>query len=775
MEVLKFICPDKFVVTISTATIKEEWIRFEKRVPESAYSYCDYKTSQPGILSLLNIVDGEEKFIVVDSSSRKEWQQQPPVLFETCEYQFAIEFYNVFDTSDTHRFPKIRHQIRQLVESFQFYPNDKHGGILVGMINFLNSPGKFRFVFEYYDVNDIYQMDYLDIYVASPKLDTKRDLKLISGLINEEYENYVFDYLTLTYSSLSLKQERRNNNIIWFSIFKGIINDYIRNVKFILSHPNNKGIKQVYYSRPEKIKRWSRKQEERFKDLGKDADKTFFRYEVTESTIDTRENRFVKYSLDILIKKIQEVFGELSSQYNNLDQSEKKDLASYIDTLKRLRASSFFNRVGVFEGFKQESTILQQRSGYSLVYKYWLMLRNSLDLVDGQTDIGLKQIWELYEIWCFLVIKRLVAKILGINLVEELKKPEDLRLVHENDILDVFLQKEGSHYVIFHNPNNEDIIRIEYQRTFNRKSVKIKTITTEQRPDIVLTITKPDKFVLTYLFDAKYRVQDDKNQGPIDDGANLDIADYPLPDALNQMHRYRDAIYYEEPYHLKPYSKEVIGGYILFPGRTFGDKIEDRYFIKSIEAVNIGAFPVLPTTDQNGGFALQNDLLERHLKKILLDDSVYDHIMDSIPQKGLSYVAEEDALPIIFGSFKSKEHHDWILKHKKYNLRLDKDRQGAITLHKDYMKAKYLVLYEKGARFSTEVYHITDEYDILNREELINMGYPNPGGDKYFIVGFDNHLDQLIKGRLWELDEVGINYEEGESILVKYRELGPPD
>ena len=59
-----------------------------------------------------------------------------------------------------------------------------------------------------------------------------------------------------------------------------------------------------------------------------------------------------------------------------------------------------------------------------------------------------------------------------------------------------------------------------------------------QRPDIVLKITKndlKDNYVLTYLFDAKYRLQsDDKDSAP----------DLPPEDAINQMHRYRDAIYY---------------------------------------------------------------------------------------------------------------------------------------------------------------------------------------------------------------------------------------
>lgn len=297
-----------------------------------------------------------------------------------------------------------------------------------------------------------------------------------------------------------------------------------------------------------------------------------------------------------------------------------------------METASFFSKVGEFEGFRQESSILQQRSGYSQIYKTWLMLKSSLELVDGKTDIGMKKIWELYEIWCFLVMKRLIAKVLKLDL-------NDAEHIHENksEMLNTMLKSEMSHSVEFINPSNGDVIRLEYQHTYNRSSKEFKTTTTEQRPDIVVTITKPDGFVLTYLYDAKYRVQDDKNDGELDEGADIDIADYPLPDAINQMHRYRDAIYYAMKEDERPRGKEVIGGYILFPGRTEGDAVENRYFFKSIKQVNIGAFPLLPADEGHKDEVVLCDLLEKHLSEILLDDTAYEQIKDSIPQKGLRY------------------------------------------------------------------------------------------------------------------------------------------
>ena len=105
------------------------------------------------------------------------------------------------------------------------------------------------------------------------------------------------------------------------------------------------------------------------------------------------------------------------------------------------------------------------------------------------------------------------------------------------------------------------------------------------------------------------------------------------------MHRYRDAIYYgfRSQGNL---SKEVIGGYILFPGRLDEDeellKIANKdfnklpYFLKSIYQVNIGAYPLLP--NEESGLLLYNSLYE-----IIKGKSVVEQLSGSVPQRGLFY------------------------------------------------------------------------------------------------------------------------------------------
>ena len=140
----------------------------------------------------------------------------------------------------------------------------------------------------------------------------------------------------------------------------------------------------------------------------------------------------------------------------------------------------------------------------------------------------------------------------------------------------------------------------------------LRTYTVPQRPDIVLQLTKDDVqrgMHMTYLFDAKYRVE-------------IDSAGREMPpqDAINQMHRYRDAIYYSQSE--DGLKKEVLGGYILFPGN-----MSDRdIYRKSVDEVNIGAFPMLPGDEAHQ--MLQDfisDLIRKNATQI---------IEQVIPQKG---------------------------------------------------------------------------------------------------------------------------------------------
>ncbi len=688
-------------ISVNTNEIRSAWNRFKKRTHEEALHYCDYKCSNDGTLKVLNADSGRLEAV-------GEWEGQRPVVFETRIYQFTIEFGSLCGIE-----PRIVHQLKSVGDGFKFTAFDKNAdgkfskGILTGSIDFLNSPGRFHLGFEYIDADGHRHEEFLEFDVVSPKLDTKNDLESINRLINEEYENYVFEYLTLTFSSLQIKRKERRSDIIWLSIFQSVIDKYFAAVRYIISRPNNRQAKRDYYAHPERIKRWNNKEIERYKELGKDADGRYFRYSQTERTVNTIENRFVKYTLRELDKQFKRVYRELKIAFGN--EFDGHDMMErYSRMFTQLRGNAFFVGVGEFEGFRQESAVMQQRVGYSKVYKFWLMLKCGLELEKGETNIGLKQIWELYEIWCFLIMKRLVMKIFDID--PEKDQEDYLARVKENkqEMLAAFRSGNLEHAITFYGLKGEraDLL---YQHTYNRKSGIRHSATTEQRPDFVLNIYKENGFVLTYLYDAKYRLVDDRDEvESADEGIDFDVVDYPVNDAINQMHRYRDAIYYGLSDDQRPRNKEVIGGYILYPGRSTSEqKLEDRFFTKSIEKVNIGAFPLLPKRRKEGEFDVEElvecEALENHLRKVLMLHSKNQQIEKSIPQRGLMYEIErdEDELTMVLvGYFKNKYHLEWIEKNCMYNTRAGLDA-GTITLSEDMINAQYLLLFNstEGTRF----------------------------------------------------------------------------
>ena len=112
MDVLRFECSE-YRLTISTADVSYAWERFERRVKDEAMSYCNYKSSCEGTLSLLNpreLSRGLQK--LNPEVPQTEWKEKHPVLFETCEYQFAVEFNNLHNTSDEKHRPKVRHKLK---------------------------------------------------------------------------------------------------------------------------------------------------------------------------------------------------------------------------------------------------------------------------------------------------------------------------------------------------------------------------------------------------------------------------------------------------------------------------------------------------------------------------------------------------------------------------------------------------------------------------------------------------------------------------------------
>ena len=200
------------------------------------------------------------------------------------------------------------------------------------------------------------------------------------------------------------------------------------------------------------------------------------------------------------------------------------------------------------------------------------------------------------------------------------------------------------------------------------------------------------------------------------------------------MHRYRDAIYYgNKVENVRRHSaKEIIGGYILFPGRGDDEAVRNRYFFKSIETVNIGAFPLLPDHKDPDN---EGSLLFEHLTKILVGQSAYEQIRDSIPQHGLSYARPDD---LVLVGYYETAMLPTILSRRLYYVRTGNER-GSINLVPGCEKAKYLLLHNGKDKLLLPLDGNGPRY--FNAQTLREMGF-SPTGFHY--LGFSLKSDTPI-------------------------------
>ncbi len=798
IEVLRFKHSD-YDVIVRTQDISYSWERFKGRInytrrtnpgictPET---YCRYTSKDDCSLFLYNPITKEKS----EFEEGNVWDNLWPVIFETCKYQIRLLFHEVDEDS----VPEVRHVRKDVEDSFFFddETSEKKEKSYSGELDFLNEPGVFRLDFSY-QKNGIHKESYITFDVVSPKLDTKNDYKTLLREVNEEYENVIYRYLSITLQQFS--RGRLNSDATWMAAFQSVVDDYLKNVRRVIQNPHSQIVNFRTSRKAEHIKFWTPEMEERFGEVEKDnkLEEYYFNYNEVRSTHDTVENRFVKHTLQSIGTRLSAVISTvLSSTQEELSERHRQIWVNYQSSLKKLSKHPFFKSIGKYSGLKQESLVLQSRVGYQQIYKDWLKLKRGIDLYNGAANIGTLQIWEIYELWCFIKMKRLVADVLGIDK----DKPSHEQLITEpkGTLLNPFIDSSLEHIVEYHYPQAEDrdtderkaqlmahegdVVTLHYQHTFNRTSgmdeygMGINTATTEQRPDIVLNIRKPSgEIVLTYLYDAKYRVINDKRldkdfeEQDVKENADMPGGDYPPTDAINQMHRYRDAIYYSQEHELYS-SKEIIGGYILFPGRGNDEFIKNRYYSTSIESVNIGAFPLLPNSDT---------LLKRHLEKILMKYITPEvHVAKAKPQRTLAYVTEEEKASLLTDDLvmialtRSEERRKWTFENQWYNIPLNK------IADTPWLRAKYMLLHLEDEEYAGNLCEIVKySNDVWTNEKLKRNNYPGePNNPAYFMIRIKNpsETDPALRKLKFKVTDIHAFYwvrKKSPFILVKLKDL----
>lgn len=588
---------EDFELSIECAKFETVWEKARNNVGEEAlmstYSWSD------GVQSvIMSGGAGEDCLIEKNVPSQA-------VFFENTDYPIWVDF------KDYVKEARFGSTLESDNERFTF-----HRHILAGYLNYGNEIGRSEIKLVYKVGNEIRRFSF-SFEVLSYKLDYHKHWKAIVEDIEKEYRMLSLDYMRRTFHGFAPDKNGETPEIIWWSIFADEQQKFIKACKNIIERPRHRLHGRKTYLRADQLTFIPTSIEN---EVAEHRLNPAHLYCVEEqvTTNDTQENRFLKFALLRISAKYEQLKKQIE-KLKGVSEVMRLDMQTVAMSLKRLNSHPFFRTVGRFKGFTQESLVLQKASGYSQVYRTWNILRRAYSLNDGMYRLQTKDIATLYEIWCFIEVSHIVKEQLHLA-------DEDLEYRNRMEMNGLFTWElgKGEHSRILFKKDDVELAELVYNPKSTEKdgsSVGIKELvvpTVPQKPDIVLRLTKNDlqegmKF--TYLFDAKYRI-DGKVNG----------VDVPPDDAINQMHRYRDAIYYKD-YSSDALKKEVIGGYILFPGDGASVDVEMSRFYKSIDKVNIGAFPLRPRDEENR-------MLLEHFIEGLIKNKSQEVIARVIPQKG---------------------------------------------------------------------------------------------------------------------------------------------
>lgn len=596
MEVLTIYHQD-FTMSVECTKFEGIWGKAKRNVGEdklvSKYSWSE------GVIRVVKYGEGgsEEELLCGGEATA--------VFFDNANYPIWVDFKSYVKDAE---FGSI---LKNENERFKF-----RKGVLAGFVNYNNEIGKS-------EINIVYRMGAetrcftFSFEVLSTKLDYHEHWNKIVEDIEAEYRMLSLDYMRRTFHGFTPDDKGETPELIWWNIFSGEREKFIKACKSIIERPKRRLRGYETYQRADKIKRVSACIEN---ELAEHRFESAHLYRIEEHTQsnDTQENRFLKYALSQIIAKYETLKKHIES-VGKLSDVLREDMDMCLDTLKRLQRNPFFRTIGRFKGLNQESLVLQKATGYSQVYRTWNLLRRSYSLQEGLYRLQTKDIATLYEIWCFIEVSHIVKEQLRIG-------KEDMEHRNRMEMNGLFTWElgKGEHSRILFRKDGVELAELVYNPKHTEKenesismpNMVVPTVT--QKPDIVLQLTKNDLqngMKMTYLFDAKYRI-DKKENG----------VDVPPEDAINQMHRYRDAIYYKD-YDSRQLKKEVIGGYILFPGAGEPDAVEKSKFYETVKSVNIGAFPLRPKDEQNRKF------LEEFIDS-LIKRKTTEAIAEVIPHKG---------------------------------------------------------------------------------------------------------------------------------------------
>ena len=608
-----------------------------------------------------------------------------PMFYEQSNYHLTI----VARNDSLIEFQHDNYNIRQAVSA-----TGRDNKILTGIINFGNNIGCSDFVVL------VNKKEYLRVKleVFPSKISYKEDYEAIVADVTAEVYNLVFDLLKKTYLSYKQNDTRKSSPVEFFSVINKIYDDFVKATDIVLSKPHHQLFTYREILPHNKIKhtdmktlRWIEKHGEQAIRCGNRICVNRAEAVKKQVTYDTRENRFVKYILQSTFKQLKSFkdrFRMIAQDETKLDPQVFSKLDTMLRGISRRCNTGFLKEITAVPESAGMSLVFNMAPGYRDLYKYYLMLLHGLRITGNVFNISIKDLAVLYEYWCFIKLNSLMKdryKLINQNIINVTNKGIRVDLIKGRESRVAYTVPSLNGTV-----GKEEKIILSYNPTYR----DLPTVT--QKPDNVLTLEKNSSDIqYQYIFDAKYRINPAEKDSYYYN--NFGKVPGPQEDDINTMHRYRDAIVFNNH---NNYSKQrtMFGAYVLFPYAD-EENYKNNAFYKSIGEVNIGGLPFLPSA---------TGLVKEFLDELIADspESAFER---AILPKGI-----EDKLRKVDWSVK-----DVLVVTVKDKNDLEIYRDGkyvyipAENIKREKWDFRYIALYQPTVTFNQEEAGITYYGEIL--------------------------------------------------------------
>jgi uncharacterized protein len=615
-----------------------------------------------------------------------------PLLYEEMDYAIYAESRSQSLVRLEHRDPNVLQNLRP----------QRDGQVIYGIINFRSQVGISQFVVK---VDGKPEFSF-EVEIFPTKLDYRRDYERLLADVQDILASIVIEYLRSTFRLGSVRPTHESTHVEWLTLLRYLVDRLEQALNKIAQQPRWSLIRSPQTVRVEQIRRPDAALRRAItrgagtgtataSDLGIPLRRLHTERRARQ-TLDTAEHRWLAAQL----KRIRQRLAMLRQGEARREASPRRERAiQEIEALETrigrlLKLEPIAEAKGLpIAGFA--SLQLLSEPGYREAYQACLMLSLGLNLSGGPVDLSVKDLGLLYEYWCFLTTLRLVS--------EQLRCPIPAKhlLKTEQQGLHLKLQKGRESIVPFEVDGNQ-VATVKYNPLFQGNLFLVP-----QQPDILLILHRSGWPEITLILDAKYRL----------DASPEYVHSYGTPgppsDALNTLHRYRDAIL-EQPKAAAASGlpkRTVLQAAAIFPYRDAGQAIfgNGRHW-RALERLGVGAIPLLPDS---------TDYLEKWLCTAMQQGG-WDLTDRAIPYSTMERAADwrkAASEPVLLAVLRDKneaQHLQWIIDTREYYRPLTKhqDRQFA---------AKQIAIYSPTAIQSpgavTHVAPVTS-IEVVERREI---------------------------------------------------------